>query len=161
MKFLPSTLVLDCMRVRTANKKRMSSRTERPGSFWWDDLTYRTTTAEPGILLKASSATDNTYDKKRRTECRLDSESMVEKRESCAWELQRVEKSRKPVQIPTINYGICLRCRSSVQNRQLIQESMQLKLLSRPSACNAPCQITQAGGDAQAEPAYKERTRKA
>ena len=33
----------------------MSSRIVRPGSFWWEDLTYRATTAEPGILKKPVS----------------------------------------------------------------------------------------------------------
>jgi hypothetical protein len=31
----------------------------RPGSFWWEDLTYRATTAEPGRLLKPDSNFDN------------------------------------------------------------------------------------------------------
>lgn len=39
-----------------AKIKRMSSRMVLPGSFWWELLTYRWMTAEPGSLLKAASA---------------------------------------------------------------------------------------------------------
>jgi hypothetical protein len=34
-----SARVRDWRRVRTAKRMRMSSRSVRPGSFWWDDLT--------------------------------------------------------------------------------------------------------------------------
>jgi hypothetical protein len=57
MKCLPelSALVLDWSRVRMAKIKRMTSNSVLPGSFWCDDLTYRASTCEPGILWKPAS----------------------------------------------------------------------------------------------------------
>ena len=46
----PSALVLDWSRVRMAKIKRMTSSNVLPGSFWCDDLTYRASTCEPGIV---------------------------------------------------------------------------------------------------------------
>lgn len=52
IKCLPdlSARVLDCRSVRMAKMMRINSRIVLPGSFWWEDLTYRATTAEPGSL---------------------------------------------------------------------------------------------------------------
>ena len=50
-----SDRVRDCSNVRIAKRIRIISSTVLPGSFWWDDLTYRWMTAEPGSLLNVVS----------------------------------------------------------------------------------------------------------
>lgn len=56
---------------------RMSSKTDRPGSFWWDDFTYRATTCDPGILKNAFSAAAREYVRKAAACCKVASVVLI------------------------------------------------------------------------------------